>query len=264
MVKKRPVFLLTDFGDQDAYVGVMKAVIASIDSELAVIDLCHHIQPQNVVSAAYVLWTAIPFVPAGSVVVAVVDPGVGSEREIVALNSEYCTLLVPDNGLATMVVERYAFSNAWTIEWERFCSTPPSATFHGRDIFAPAAALLASGQRTLEQIATPRELSSLARLDLSPRQTSQGIIARVLHCDRFGNLVTNVEATYWGITADTGWYCEIAGRLIPVVRTYACVDVGEPLAYIGSSGFVEIGVRNGNAAAQYGEVTSIRLFRGNS
>lgn len=242
----------------------MKAVITDIEPRLRVIDLCHNIEPQNVISAAYVLLTSIPYLPSGSVVVAVVDPGVGSERQIVALNSDHFTLLVPDNGLATMVVERYITSNAWTIEWERFRSTAPSATFHGRDIFAPAAALLASRQRTLEQIATPRELSSLIRLDLSPQQSSQGIIARVLHCDRFGNLVTNVEATCWGVIADTGWYCEIANEIIPVVRTYAYVDEGEPLAYIGSSGFVEIGVRNGNAAARYGRVTSIRVFRGNS
>ncbi len=252
-----PIFLLTDFGYQDAYVGVMKAVMLGIEPTLRVVDLCHNIEPQNVVSASYVLLTAVPYVPRGSVVVAVVDPGVGTERRIVALAFEQCTLLAPDNGIATLVLDRFRCERAVAVEYARVALHEPSATFHGRDVFAPAAAYLASGQLALEHLGETIEVTSLVRFALEPRTDGRVLQARVLHVDRFGNLVTNVEAPRWGITPGGKWYCRVNGCEIPIVRTYGEQEHGQALAYIGSSGFVEIAVRNGSAAEWFGSSPTI-------
>lgn len=256
------VFLLTDFGDRDAYVGVMKAVMLGIAPELRIVDLCHSIEPQNVTSAAYVLLTAMPYLPHGSVVVGVVDPGVGTARHIVGIRFAHVTLLVPDNGLAAMVLDRYAAEEVVAIDWRRVRDTLPSATFHGRDIFAPAAALLASGQRRLRELGEPLSIDSLQRLELAPHRAADGSIeARVLHIDRFGNLITNVEAAACGIEPVGCWQCEVNGVVLPLVRTYGEVPEGEPLCYIGSSGFLEVAVRNGNAAARFGSCPVIRFLQ---
>ncbi|GIV52126.1 MAG: hypothetical protein KatS3mg038_2647 [Candidatus Kapaibacterium sp.] len=256
-----PIFLLTDFGVQDAYVGVMKAVMLGIEPMLQVVDLCHNIEPQNVVSASYVLFTAVPYVPRGSVVVAVVDPGVGTERRIVALAFEQFTLLAPDNGITTLVLDRFRCERAVAVEYDRVAIQQPSATFHGRDVFAPTAAYLASGQLTLEQLGETIEVTSLVQLALEPRSDGQVLHASVLHMDRFGNLVTNVEAARWGITPAAKWCCRVSGCELPIVRTYGEQEHGQALAYIGSSGFIEIAVRNGSAAERFGRAPAIILTR---
>lgn len=251
-------FLLTDFGDHDSYVGVMKAVMLGIAPSLTIVDLCHAIEPQDVISAGYVLLTAVPYLPGGSVVVAVVDPGVGTQRRILALAFDSWILLAPDNGLASMVLDRFECRAAWEIIWQRWRSSAPSATFHGRDIFAPCAALLASGQRTLEQVGEKIDPATVVRIETNPTRTADGIAATMLHVDRFGNLITNVEAARWGITAGS-WLCRISDDLLPVLRTFGDVPPGQPLAYIGSSGFVEIAIRNGSAAARYGKNAPLLL-----
>ncbi|GBD04739.1 5'-fluoro-5'-deoxy-adenosine synthase [bacterium HR20] len=256
-----PIFLLTDFGDRDAYVGVMKAVMLGIEPMLRVVDLCHNIEPQNVVSASYVLLTAVPYLPRGSVVVAVVDPGVGTKRRIVALAFEQFILLAPDNGIATLVLDRFRCERAVAVEHGRVAVHQPSATFHGRDVFAPAAAYLASGQLTLEQLGETIEVTSLVQLALEPRSDGQVLHASVLHVDRFGNLVTNVEAPRWGIAPGGKWYCCIGDCELPILRTYGEQEPGQALAYIGSSGFIEIAVRNGSAAEQFGNAPAIILIR---
>ncbi|GIV53705.1 MAG: hypothetical protein KatS3mg039_0223 [Candidatus Kapaibacterium sp.] len=247
-----PCFLLTDFGDRDAYVGVMKAVMLSAAPSLPIVDLCHAIEPQNVLSAGYVLLTAVPYLPDGSIVVAVVDPGVGTRRRIVGIVFEGWTLLVPDNGLVSLVLERYQCRSAWEIAWERLRSSPPCATFHGRDIFAPCAALLATKKRTLAHVGNPIDPASLVRLDTRPEARPQGIVASILHVDRFGNLITNVEAAPWGIVPGADWVCRVGQDVLPLVSTFGNVEPGESLAYIGSSGFIEIAVCNSSAAARYG------------
>lgn len=252
-----PIFLLTDFGDRDAYVGVMKAVMLSIDSSLVIVDLCHGVEPQNVVSSAYVLLSAVEYLPKGSIVVAVVDPGVGTSRRIGALIFSHFVLLAPDNGIATLVLEHYRCEMAIALDPGHFVKWPPSATFHGRDLFAPAAAYLASGIVPFDQLGPRVDARSLVRLDLNPRIDGRVLEASILHIDRFGNLVTNVQAERWGIIHDHQWVCRIGDEIIPLVRTFADCDVGEPLAYIGSSGFVEIAVRNGSAAERYGKVPTI-------
>lgn len=257
-----PIFLLTDFGDRDAYVGVMKAVCLRIEAKLQVIDLCHGIEPQNVVSAGYVLLTAIPYLPYGSVVACVIDPGVGTERRIIACELEHCTILAPDNGLCTMVLERYPCTRVTELEWERFAPDVPSTTFHGRDIFAPAAALIASKQRSIESLGTRVPLKSVFCLSLYPHQRSDSSLeATVLHCDHFGNLVTNVEAFRWNITSDLlRWCCRVEDVTVPLVRTYADVQPGEVLCYLGSSGFLELAVRNGSARHRFGASPTIIFF----
>jgi hypothetical protein len=255
------IFLLTDFGDRDAYVGVMKAVMLGIAPDVRIVDLCHGIEPQDIVSAAYVLLTAVPYVPEGSVVVAVVDPGVGSDRRIVAMEFECFWVIAPDNGLATLVLDRYPMRTAFAVEWERLGRPTPSATFHGRDIFAPAAALLASGAWDAARLGRRVEGEMLLRLDLQPAERNGSIVGRILHRDRFGNLVTNVEAVRWNIEPHAGWLCDVGSETVPLVRTYSDVPLGEPLAYVGSSGFIEIAVRSGSAQARFGNTPAVSLRR---
>jgi len=256
-----PIFLLTDFGDRDAYVGVMKAIMLSIDPSLVIVDLCHGIEPQNVVSAAYVLSSAVQYLPNGSIVVAVIDPGVGTSRRIGVFVFDHFVLLAPDNGLATLVLEQFRCEMAFALDPKQFVDRPPSATFHGRDLFAPAAAYLASGNVHIDQLGSRVDVGSLIRLDLNPRFDGGPLKASILHIDRFGNLVTNVQAERWGITHEHHWLCRIGQDNIPLVRTYADRGEGEPLAYIGSSGYVEIAIRNGSAVERYGKVPTVFIER---
>lgn len=256
-----PIFLVTDFGYQDAYVGVMKAVMLGVEPTLSIVDLCHGIEPQNLVSAAYVLTTAAPYLPEGSIVVAVIDPEVGTERRIVALQFERFTLLAPDNGIATLVLERFRCECAVAVELRKVASDQPSATFHGRDVFAPAAARLAVGHMLLDELGKTIVPSELVRLDLEPRYDGNVLRASVLHVDRFGNLITNIEAARWSITPRSDWCCCVAGEILPIVNTYAERSIGQGLAYIGSSGFIEIAVRNGSAVERFGRAAEITVAR---
>lgn len=236
---KPPVLaLLTDFGLRDAYVGIMKGVVLSICPEARLVDLCHEVPPQDVASGARLLETAVDAFPEGTVFVAVVDPGVGSDRAAVAVRSGGRTFVGPDNGLlGFLAVER-----AVRIQNKAVMRHPVSRTFHGRDVFAPAAAHLARGVR-LDYLGPKIDrLRSLARPE--PRATKAGLVGEVVSVDRFGNLITNIAAEQIpeGATIRLGrrWI----GRVVP---TYASVEAGALAALIGSSGVLEVAVRNGNA-----------------
>lgn len=251
--KHRLITLLTDFGLEDVYVGVMKGVIARINPALNVIDLSHQIPPQNIMAGRFALMNAYPFFPVGTVHLAVVDPGVGSERRAIALQLADGFLVGPDNGLLTGVLE---LSTGETVQGKIICvvelnnstywgTNIPSHTFHGRDIFAPVAAHLAMGVdiKNLGSIIDP---ASLIRLSLPELViTSQQIIGTIQYIDYFGNLVTNIPAQYvegknWAVTINNM-------RLIPMGKTYSDVAIGEILALVGSHGWIEITVNNGNA-----------------
>jgi hypothetical protein len=240
--------LLTDFGERDVYVGVMKGAIAQINPALTIVDLTHQIPPQNLLAARFNVMNAYPYFPAGTVHVAVVDPGVGSQRRAIALELPSGFLVGPDNGIFSGILEREEAIAAVQLDNVRYWRTPtPSATFHGRDIFAPVGAHLASGV-PLREVGSTIALSSLLRLPLPAcDRHDSGITGCVQYIDQFGNVVTNipgeaVPSLSWSVIAGTA--------SIPGKRTYADVDKGHPLALIGSHGWVEIAVSNGSAQNQ--------------
>lgn len=261
-----PLVLLTDFGLRDAYVGVVKGVLARLAPESRHIDLTHAIPPGDVRAAAFVLWQASPYLPSDSVVLGVVDPGVGTSRRAIALRLPHGFGVGPDNGLFSWALGPGAPLEAVELDPTRLSPPGLSATFHGRDVFAPAAARLAAGQ-TLADLGRP--LAEIVRLP-PPRlePIPGGLRGEVLWIDGFGNAVTSfgrLRAAGDELELIPAWqearpralrasalHLELAsGPRLPVARTYGDVPAGEPLAYVGSSGLLEIGVHAGRADERF-------------
>lgn len=251
----RPVIsLTTDFGTADGYAGTMKGVMLGICPEAALVDISHEIHPQAVQQAAHVLSTAVPYFTPGAVHLVVVDPGVGSERRPIAVQTGRATYVAPDNGVLSLALAQDPAHLAVHLTESRYHLAPVSATFHGRDIFAPVAAHLARGIALLDMgIEIP--ISDLVPLPLRPpeQQSDGSWWGTVLHIDRFGNLTTDIQAPI--AMADPQSSISILVGDIQIVglsRTYADVAPGEMVAYVGSSGHLEIAVREGNAAVRLG------------
>ena len=236
----RVMALLTDFGMVDAYVGIMHGVILRINPEASIVDVCHDIALRGVQAAAFVLSTAYPYFPTETIHVVVVDPGVGSERRAIAIRTPRGTFVAPDNGVLSYVLAREAVSQMVQVTNARYWLSPLSDTFHGRDVFAPVGAHLSPGL-SLCELGLP--VRDPARLTLAEPRVGEDC----MHVDRFGNLVTNIrrESLCPGQTLKT----RVAGRKVPgLVTTYAAVPSGELLALAGSSGYLEISLRDGSAA----------------
>ncbi|MFW5908383.1 MAG: SAM hydrolase/SAM-dependent halogenase family protein [Desulfosalsimonas sp.] len=253
------ISLLTDFGLTDPYAGIMKGVIFSVCPEARIIDITHLISPQDVHEAAYVLSASCAYFPKDTIHVAVVDPGVGSGRRIVAVKTEAGIFIAPDNGLLSLVLEEQPLLFAFCVENPDIFIHPVSRTFHGRDIFAPAAARLACGME-MDRLGPPLDADSLVRLDFGfpPEVNEKGVLrGSVIIADRFGNLVSNIlqshikEAFGEGISFGRHVCIRAGGRIIRGLSdSYACVPKGELLAIIGSSNRLEISVNGGNAEKQ--------------
>jgi S-adenosylmethionine hydrolase len=236
----RIVTLLTDFGLQDAYVGVMKGVILGIAPDVAIVGLTHEVPPQQIQAGAFLLMAAFGYFPPGTIHVAVVDPGVGTERKIVAASAGGQTFLGPDNGVVKWAVERAGgASEAVSVESPEYRLPVVSRTFHGRDIIAPAAAHLARGV-ALAELGPP--LAELAGPSFpQPRWCGVDLIGEVVHVDHFGNCVTNLPPEPGDV--------QVSDRRLPRAETYAGGPSGEPIVLVGSAGFIEIAVPYGSAAA---------------
>lgn len=239
--------LLTDFGMKDVYAGVMKGVIAQIHPTLSVVDLTHEIPPQDLVAARFNLINAYPYFPWGTVHVAVVDPGVGGQRRAIALQLESGYLVGPDNGIFSGVLEQYPAIAAVALTNSQYWRTPtPDATFHGRDIFAPVGAHLASGV-PLADLGKMIDPTTLVTLPIpSYREQGDSFLGCIQYCDRFGNLVTNIPAK---AVVSAPWEVRFQSTVIPSCSTYGEAPVSELLSLIGSHGWVEIAVNRGNAQA---------------
>lgn len=261
MHQQRLVTLLSDFGSIDVYVGVMKGAIAQINCSVTVVDLTHQIPPQNIAAARFCLMNAYPYFPSGTVHVAVVDPGVGSSRRAVAVELADGFLVGPDNGLFSGVLnQETAVASVELTNPNYWRTTAISATFHGRDIFAPVGAHLASGV-PLKQLGRVIDPASLVQLAL-PKYTSTdiGVAGCIQYIDRFGNLITNIPGTY---VQGKIWFVVASGLDIPGRQTYSDAATGGAIALIGSHGWVEIAVNGGNAQAQlkldWGAEVQVRL-----
>ncbi|MEH1868205.1 MAG: SAM-dependent chlorinase/fluorinase [Nostoc sp.] len=246
--QQRLMTFLSDFGDRDIYVGVMKGVIAQINPRLRVIDLTHQIPPQDIAAARFCLMNAYPYFPVETVHLAVVDPGVGSKRRAIAVEFAQGFLVGPDNGIFSGVLSQSPAIAAVELTNLNYWRTPqPSKTFHGRDIFAPVAASLASGV-SLKQLGQEIDPASLVKLDIGDcKQISNGVVGCIQYIDHFGNLVSNIPASY--VQGKT-WSVQAAGLSIPSCKIYSDVNVGEILALVGSHGWVEIAINSGNAYSQ--------------
>lgn len=237
----RNISLTTDFGMADPYAGIMKAVLAGLAPEARVIDLTHSVPPGDVVAGMLALEAAYGYFPAGSVHVAVVDPGVGTDREIVAARAFGMIFLAPDNGILSFIPEeRMESVNA--VRNREFFREPVSPTFHGRDIFAPVAARLSQG---LDPSRLGPAMESIRRLaGLEPEATGTGVKGKILAFDHFGNALTSIKA---GHIISVPKYASAGGGLVRFLGTFGEAAIGEPLAYMGSGGRLEIAVNRGNA-----------------
>lgn len=234
----RPLItLLTDFGTADGYVGEMKGVLLARAPDAMLVDITHEIPAQDVELARLTLARVWRRFPLGTVHLVVVDPGVGTDRAALAVKSDGRLLVGPDNGVLSPAL---LVAGACAVALE----VPPnaSASFHGRDVFAPAAASLALGA-SLESLGGVASRPTIRRTP-EPHRIDDGVLAGVvISVDRFGNAITNLVALRAGVL-------EVTGATLPLRRTYSDVSPGEPLAIVGSSGLIEIAVRDGNAARQ--------------
>jgi len=247
----RPVIaLLTDFGLTDHYVGAMKGVVAGICPEAALIDITHDIPAQDVRTAAFELDSSWRYFPPGTVILAVVDPGVGTERRAIGARIDGRFFVGPDNGLFELVVQAQPPAEAVELANSRYARGMVSRTFEGRDRFAPAAAWLARGTPLAE---------FGARIDLTPRLSwptptvsEAGVSGEVSHVDRFGNLITNIGRRLWPAVLDIGDVRIGDHSPARLVRTYAEAGEGELVALFGSTERLEVAVSGGSAAARLG------------
>ncbi len=254
------ISLLTDFGLSDEYAGVMKAVVATINPQARVIDITHQIAPQDIVQAAFVLKAAYRYFPPGTVHLAVVDPGVGTGRQIVAARAGDYFFLGPDNGVLWPSIEATGEKDPQivTVTNPAFFLANVGNTFHGRDIFAPVAAHLTLGVK-LGQLGAPTEFSRIIRpAGCVPRRMEDGRLqGTVVGIDRFGNVITNIRRSDLAALAGGDKWDDLEvsvghWRLKGLQETYAAVPAGDPLALIGSRDTLELAVNRGNAAETMG------------
>ena len=249
------ITFLTDFGLEDDFVGTCKGVIKRIAPDAEILDITHGIAPQQVLQGALVLASTLPYFPEG-IHLAVVDPGVGTERKAICLLGEDGRSYVgPDNGLLVPAAERLGgIAAAWELANPQYRLDPVSATFHGRDIFAPAAAHLANGT-SLHELGPPVDPATLVRLGVREPAIGPGVItAHVLIVDRFGNVQLNLTAKdLEGVGIDAGAGVEIAIGLerfyAVAARTFADVPRGDIALYEDSYGNVALAINEGDAAA---------------
>jgi S-adenosylmethionine hydrolase len=227
------ITLTTDFGTRDGYVGAMKGVIARGAPDATVVDIAHDIPRGDFAHAAWVVATSCQEFPHGTIHVVVVDPGVGGSRASVIVKVVGHWYVGPDNGVFAYVADR--LSDAWSIESASFRAKRVSRTFHGRDLYAPAAAAIARGVDVTSAGPMVRLAGSLP---WGARAKGQG---RIVHVDQYGNLVSDLPP------GEAGDAVSIAGHVLPIAGTYEDVAPGELLAYVGSARTIEIAVRDGRA-----------------
>lgn len=247
------ITLTTDFGLEDAYVGIVKGVILTRNPGATIVDVTHCIPPGDVSRASYLIESAYRYFPSGSIHVVVVDPGVGTGRDVIALEADGHFFLAPDNGILSDVLPAIGTGNAVSVQNTRYFLSPLSQTFHGRDVFAPVAAHLSMGHG-LGDLGPRVDMKSMVRLDRDAPVAGgpHAIIGSVVTVDRFGNLITNIqEQDLSGIGAGHS-----ARRLKIRIGTqtidglsaaYASAEFGKSLAIIGSTGRLEISINGGNA-----------------
>ena len=260
------ITLTTDFGFTDACVAAMKGVILDINPEARLVDICHSIKPQNVAQAAFILSTAYRYFPKKTIHLVVVDPGVGTERRAIILRTQQGSFVAPDNGVLSYVIQQSLVElvvkkgrlslkggikpgesiEVVHITNPRFWKSPVSPTFHGRDIFAPVAAALSLGFQPIE-FGEPQTSVEMLPMPRPERRADGSLVGHILHIDNFGNLITDIRRDDLPPAEQIG-NIDVCNRLISgLVRTYA--EGSGLIALIGSSGYLEVSLKGGNAAS---------------
>lgn len=247
------ITLLTDFGDRDGFTGAMKGVILSLNPQATVVDIAHHLEPQDVAHAAFVLASTYHYFPPGTIHVLVVDPGVGSERRALAAHLDEHFFVAPDNGCLTYVLAGQPVREIVHLTDDRYFRHPVSQTFQGRDVFAPVAAHLSLGV-PLSAFGPAVDPASLVRLPIPEVRVAAGEIrGAILTIDRFGNLISNISSRHLerlpAALPSASRLVSLSGRPIgPLQTSYSAVPPGQPVALVSSAGYLEIAVNQGNAA----------------
>ncbi len=242
------ITLLSDFGTMDGYAGIMHGVILRINPRTIIVDVCHDIAPQDVPAAAFILSTVYPYFAPDTIHVVIVDPGVGSERRALAVRTPRGTFVAPDNGVLSYVFAREFVSEVVHLTNPRYWLSPLSSTFHGRDLLAPVAAYLALGVPLSDLGPMVQDPIRFAVVEVQLREDGS-ISGEVLRVDRFGNLITNISQQL--LPPGQRFKVRVAGQeVMGPIQAYALAADGELLALVGSCGYLEIALRNGNAAAK--------------
>ncbi len=278
----KTIALMTDFGLEDTYVGVMKAVILTVCRDAQIVDITHSIQPQNVREAAFALLNSHRYFPAGTVFCVVVDPGVGSARHPIAVRTEHSTFVAPDNGVLSYALAGLDKTyRAVKLENAKYYAAQVSNTFHGRDVFSPAAAHLAASPAAFDDLGEALlDIVTFATPQLSYARNR--LVGEVMHIDHFGNIITSIGSFRWE-GDDTLTLTPIWGEDIPtlqvnanqahltihshtahgIAHAYHEVQPGTLMVHIDSNGFLEISANQDNAAArldvQIGDKVMLRL-----
>ncbi|MGI0481308.1 SAM hydrolase/SAM-dependent halogenase family protein [Geminocystis sp. CENA526] len=239
------ITLLTDFGLQDVYVGVMKGVIKSINPNVEIIDLTHQIPPQNISAGRFALMNAVDFFPDNTIYLVIVDPTVGSQRKAISIEFDKGYLICPDNGIYSGILPKYSVKKVVELNNSKYwLNTNPSSTFHGRDIFASVAGYLSKGV-SIDELGNPIKEENLVKLNIpSPIINNNEIIGSIQYIDVYGNLITNISQD---MLHNKSWYVLENTLQINPDFTYSSVNQGELLALIGSHGWLEIAVNCGSA-----------------
>jgi len=245
--------LLTDFGLIDPYVGQMKAVLAALAPYARVIDISHHVTPHDPLQGAFFLVASLRWFPKGSIILAVVDPGVGTARRVVLLDKDGRKILAPDNGILSQTIALPGPARAWDLTPS--AETPSVKTFHGRDVFAPLAAKLLSGDDPTKfgPEISPSSLTSI--VGTLPEKDNGCVKARILHVDRFGNAVLNLDIGSWrDIMANAAAIAMVkpCENKLDFTGTYADLQPDAVGVLAGSQGYMELAVNQNSAAKQLG------------
>lgn len=251
------ITLTTDFGYSDPFVGIMKGVIYGINLRATIVDVTHGVPAQDVLAAALILRHSVSYFPRESIHVAVVDPGVGSARKPILIEADGSFFVGPDNGLLSLALENRAVERIVHLSNDEFYRKPTSATFHGRDIFAPVAAHLSLG---VSPIALGESLTAFAKINLPQvRRTGKELVGEIIYVDGFGNLFTNVQAVdlagHDKIEIHLGEFT-ISG----VAPNYAAVASGACTALVNSWGLLEIAANRGHAQQQTGGAVGSKVY----
>ena len=245
------ISLLSDFGHKDPYVAEMKAVILSINPQAQIIDISHEIEKFSIHMGVYVLASATPYFPQGTIHVAVVDPGVGTKRRPIIVETNRSIYVGPDNGLLMLAANKEVITNVYSIDNPKYMLANISKTFHGRDIFAPAAAHLATGIKPSDFGSTIHDyfFPEFAEAQLKGKE----LLGEILHIDDFGNIISNISAKdikNAGFHEGNSLIVTLGGKTMNIqfCSAYGVVPVNTPLALIGSCNFLEVGINQGSAS----------------
>jgi hypothetical protein len=247
------ITLLTDFGTDNEYAGLMKGVILSINPSATIVDITHQIDSQDIVEAAFTIHSSYTYFPEGTVHLIVVDPGVGSQRSLLALEMQKQFFIAPDNGILTLLLNEQKIACLVRITNAEYFYASVSRTFHGRDIIAPVGAHLSLGLdvKKLGHEINPQAAVELDHLSAYISENGE-LVGKIVSVDKFGNLITNIDFKKPGQAHQTGQekiQVKIGCHVITgLSETYNSVQLNTPLALIGSRGYLEIAVNQGSAA----------------